>query len=304
MNHCTFKKVPRSTLLTCLLVSALACSDDSATPAETGEGADGETEAGETSTNTGTGTGETEAGETEAGETEAGETEGGETEGGETEGGETDTDGPAECEPEMPDPGWTWSIVDGEFDDIPSDVDESCLVSASPDPIVMALDCPFAQFELSFDVSPAVPLPEPGAMVQLRLHHEPGWLNWPNFWIDVEVVDGDHYSLIASSTLEPSMGAYAVPWSPSLGESDCGPFITTDPIGGEDPCGEQMAAQLGFDVDGETVLAWHGTHVATEVDGRAFEAWTSSAREYLAPPQTCDISPTWYSLVSRRAAAG
>ncbi len=33
-------------------------------------------------------------------------------------------------------------------------------------------------------------------------------------------------------------------------------------------------------------------------------ASSSAAREYLAPPEFCDVSPTWSSLVTRREGAG
>lgn len=217
-----------------------------------------------------------------------------------------DTDDEAEtgdpdpaCESEEPTGDWFLSLPDDAVfpDDIPENVDENCTVLAAPQE-ELALDCPFGEFSVILLVTPMPPLPVEGEAARVRIHHEPGWKNWPDMWIDVEVEGGDHYAFQASSALLPGQGSYEVPWAPSETTAECGPFSLGD------SCGEQVGKELGFDVDGEQVTAWHGGYASAVVDDLHFEAWINVAREYTSPPETCDFSPTWYSLVTRRQGAG
>ncbi|MCA9700829.1 MAG: hypothetical protein KC431_25095, partial [Myxococcales bacterium] len=204
------------------------------------------------------------------------------------------------CPSEAPSSGdWLFG-VDGDFpDDVPTDVDESCSVLVGAQEGELALGCPFGNLALSFYLDPAPSLPAPGTTAQLRLHHEPGWLLWPNIWISVDVDGGDLYGLQSSSVLYPVEGDYEVPGEPSVA-GICGPFLAADPFLGEDPCGPQVGQELVFVVDGEEVAAWHASHVLTSVAGRDFEVWANTAREYQAVPETCDVAPLFYSLVTRR----
>ncbi|MCA9686569.1 MAG: hypothetical protein KC457_30670, partial [Myxococcales bacterium] len=111
------------------------------------------------------------------------------------------------CPSEAPSSGdWLFG-VDGDFpDDVPTDVDESCSVLVGAQEGELALGCPFGNLALSFYLDPAPSLPAPGTTAQLRLHHEPGWLLWPNIWISVDVDGGDLYGLQSSSVLYPVEG--------------------------------------------------------------------------------------------------
>lgn len=256
---------------------ALACSNDDGTPAST---ADDES-SGETETET-----ETDESDTSDGADET-----------ETDGTDTDEPNPV-CEAEEPVGDWLFWLPDGAFpNDVPENIDESCTVIADPQN-PLAFDCPFGDFAIMLDLSPMPELPAPGAVAQVRIHHEPGWLEWPDLWLSIDVVGGDHYAFQASSVLLPQQGTYAVPWEPSETLAECGPFSLGD------TCGEQVGKQLGFVVDGEPVSAWHGGHRAATIGDREFEVWINVAREYINPSETCDFSPHWYSVVSHREGAG
>jgi hypothetical protein len=253
-------------------------------------------------------------------------TESGTTESGATESGDTSTDtmnpdtsdtqsewetgGPEEedtaedeaetgdpdpvCEAEQALGDWGLMLVDGDFpNDVPTDVDETCtVISGAADQL--ALDCPFGEFALILGLTPAPTLPEVGATAQVRIHHEGGWQNWPDLWVSVDVVDGDLFAMQASSVLLPLQGSFTVPWDPAEAGTECGPFDLLD------SCGPQVGKELAFTVDGEEVSGWHGTHTLTTVADLEFEAWINLAREYTSPPETCDFSPTFYSVVTRR----
>lgn len=211
-----------------------------------------------------------------------------------TDASESDGGEPPACGPAEPIGDWLLALGEGLVfpDDVPNDVDETCTVVAGSGPDALALDCPFAPFEVQlygFTTS----LPGVGETAQVRVHHEGGWLEWPDLWISVEVEGGDQYAFQAGSALHPSEGPYVVPWSPDASGLTCGPF--------EDICGPQQIEAIEFEVDGELVSAWHNTHESREIAGLDFEVWLLGARENLAPPETCDFSPTWYSIVTRRA---
>lgn len=211
---------------------------------------------------------------------------------------DTDTGDQPVCEGEGELPAeWYINVIDGVFPgDVPESLDEGCTVVAGAG---LRLDCPSLEFELTVTATPMPTLPEPGAQAHVRLHHEPGWLNWPDLWIDVDVEGGDQLSFQASSVLLPTQGDYATPWSPSLTQSQCGPFLLMDMIG-QDNCGEQLGYELRFNIDGEGVTAWHGTHTLADVGGGEFEAWIGASREYLDPPEFCDTSPRWFWFMTRR----
>ena len=207
---------------------------------------------------------------------------------------ETGDPEPIACEAEQPLGDWGLMLADGDFpNDVPTDVDESCTVIAGAAD-QLALDCPFGEFALILGFTPAPTLPEVGAIAQVKIHHEPGWQGWPDLWVSVDVADGDLYGMQASSVLLPLQGSFAVPWDPSEHATECGPF------GDGDPCGIQVGKELAFTVDGEEVSGWHGTHILTTVAELEFEAWINLAREYTEPPETCDFSPTYFSVVTRR----
>jgi hypothetical protein len=155
------------------------------------------------------------------------------------------------------------------------------------------------EFEILLTAMPMPALPAPGAKATVGLHHEPGWLNWPDLWISVDVEKGDAWAFGSSSILQPYQGDYTVPWDPQHTASECGPFLLEDMFG-EDGCGEQLGYEVGFEVDGETVTAWHGTHRLEDIGGSPFEVWLGASREYTNPPQTCDTSPKWFTIVTRR----
>lgn len=206
----------------------------------------------------------------------------------------SETGEPPACGPAEPIGDWLLALGEGLVfpNDVPNDVDETCTVVDGSGPDALALDCPFAPFEIQlygFTTS----LPAAGETAQVRIHHEGGWLEWPDLWISVEVEGGDQYAFQAGSALHPSEGPYVVPWSPDASGLTCGPF--------EDICGPQQIESIEFEVEGELVSAWHNTHESSEIAGLAFEVWLLGARENLAPPETCDFSPTWYSIVTRRA---
>lgn len=278
----------------------MGCADDGGADEGNDEVAATETEDGETETGTDTETGESSG--TDETETETDSTESSET----TEtGGESDTGTTGEepaCDGSDPVPAdWFIQLLEGDFpDDLPTDAEEACAILESP-ANVLRVDCPSFAFDLELTATPTPTLPAPVAMGEatVRVHHEPGWLNWPDLWIDVEVAGVERWAFTAASVLDPLEGSYAVPWSPALTGAECGPFIVTTPFG-EDSCGEQVARALEFSVDGASVEAWHATHFETSVDARAFEGWISAAREYIEPPEFCDVSPTWYSMVTRR----
>lgn len=211
----------------------------------------------------------------------------------ETDDTSSETGEPPECGPAEPFGDWLFALEDSKVfpDDVPNDVDESCLVVAGSGPDALALDCPFAAFELQL-YGITTTLPAVGDAAQVRIHHEPGWLDWPDLWIAVELEGGDRFAFQASSVLHPTQGDYLVPWSPDSSGLTCGPF--------EDFCGPQQIEALEFEVEGELVSAWHNTHASSEIAGLPFEVWLLSARENLAPPETCDFSPLWYSIVTRR----
>jgi hypothetical protein len=262
----------------------LACSSDDG-------GVDEASESGDSSSSTGTdSTGTDSTGAADSTDTNSTDTDSST----ESTGDSTDETGdPPACGPAEPLGDWLLALG-GDLvfpNDVPSDVDESCLVLAGSGPDTLALDCPFAPFEIQlYGITTSLPAPGEGA--QVRIHHEPGWLEWPDLWISVEIEDGDHFAFQASSVLHPSEGPYLVPWSPDSSGLTCGPY--------EDICGPQQIEALEFEIEGELVSAWHGTHETSEVAGLPFEVWLLSARENLAPPETCDFSPRWYSIVTRR----
>lgn len=194
----------------------------------------------------------------------------------------------------------SWLLeFEGNFpDDLPADAEETCALLDAPSTI-LAIDCPSFALALRIEVEPAPALPSAVDEAIVRLHHEPGWLNWPDLWIDVEVPEVEQWSFTAASVLQPTQGSYAAPWTPVLGEEDCGPFLIENDFG-PDNCGEQRGLAVQFEVDGAPVVAWHTMHADLEVDGRSFETWMSSAREYIEPPEFCDISPTWFYFITRR----
>lgn len=292
-------------LIPSICAFALACSDDGPSgtdEADTSESADSldsdtdpstdGTESSESAdsvdTDTDPSTDETESNESDTDTTDTDTTD------TDTETGDPD---PA-CESEEPAGDWLFSLTNGTFpDDVPADVDESCTVLADPMD-QLALDCPFGEFVLQPLLTPMPALPDPGATAQVRIHHEPGWQGWPDLWVSVDVVGGDSYSFQASSVLLPQQGDYEVPWDPTDTLAECGPFSLGD------SCGEQVGKQLSFAVDGEEVSAWHSSYTTTTIAERELEVWVSVAREYVAPPEFCDFSPLWYSVVTRREGAG
>lgn len=274
LRRALFGSIAASTLL-------LACGDDG--PASTDEAESSETDTSTTDTTDTSTTDTTEGTDT----TESTDT----TDTGETDTTET-TDGPPDCGPAEPIGDWLFMVIDGVFpNDVPNDVDESCTVVQGSEG-ALALDCPFGAFELQLLLADPPALPALGATAQVRLHHEPGWQNWPDLWIHVDVEGGDLYAFQASSALHPTQGQYVVPWEPSPTNATCGPI--------EDICGPQQVEELGFVVEGEPASAWHNAYVTTSIAEREFEVWLLAARENLEPPETCDFSPTWYSLVGHR----
>ena len=213
---------------------------------------------------------------------------------------ETDTTGSnPSCELDMLPGEWLFSIVDGDFpNDVPEDLEDECMVVAGlPDQI--HLDCVTIELTLDLPLDPKPTLPEPGSMATLRFHHEPGWLNWPDVWIDLELADGDRFTFQVSSVLVPEQGPFVVPHSPTLTRSTCGPYVAVDDFGNEDACGEQVGLELRYLVAGQQVDAWHGTYTTQLIDDRAFEVWLTGAREYLAQPEFCDIAPTLFIATTR-----
>ena len=284
-----------------LSLASAACS---AEPTPSGEGEASEA----TSENPGT---ETESGsETESSsETETESESGSESETGtDTEDSESTTeDDPSgttgeepACDGSDPEVASWLMMLDGDFpNDLPEDAEETCaLLDAGPS--ILSIDCPSFALELDILADPAPLLPGPSDEVIVRVHHEPGWLNWPDLWIDVELPGVEHWSFTSSSVLQPTQGSYAAPWDPVLGEGSCGPFLIENMFG-QDNCGEQQGYAINFEVDGAPVVAWHATHIELEVEGRSFESWMSAAREYIAPPEFCDVSPTWFYFITRRA---
>lgn len=283
-----------SLLLLCSTLLPLACAAEptpgaDAEASESSEASDSQTEESSASgTETGDGDGDA---STETGMDSESDTE--EDPSG-TSGEEPACDG---SDPEVA--SWQMSL-DGDFpNDLPEDAEESCaLLDAGPS--VLSVDCPSFALELDILADPAPALPGPRDAVIVRVHHEPGWLNWPDLWIDVELPGLERWSFTASSVLQPTQGSYVAPWSPALGEESCGPFLIENMFG-QDSCGEQLGHAVHFEVEGAPVLAWHATHVELEVGGRSFESWMSAAREYIAPPEFCDVSPTWFYFITRRA---
>lgn len=191
---------------------------------------------------------------------------------------------------------WLIQIVGGDFpNDLPTDLDEACTVGAS-DPNTLRLDCSGVSFVLDLPLSPAVTLPAVGTTVDTQLHHEPGWLGWPDLWIQLDY-DGTSMFLQQSSQLAPNSGTVTLPWSMSESRDVCGPFVMESPFG-PDPCGEQNWLSLDFDVGGETLSVLSGSHGLLELADASFQAWVGQAREYLALPKTCDISPVTFNVVT------
>lgn len=271
-------------------------------PTESGDSP--ETESGdssletETETDTETDTADTQSDEQEAeAESPEDDDEADEADEEDTAEDEAETGEPDVCEAEEALGDWGLLLAEGDFpNDVPTDVDETCTVIEGVED-QLTLDCPFGEFALILGLTPAPTLPEVGATAQVQIHHEPGWNNWPDLWVRVDVVDGDLYGLQTSSVLLPLQGSFAVPWDPAESGTECGPFDLLD------SCGPQVGKELTFTVDAEEVTGWHGTHLLTTVADAEFEAWINLAREYTSPPETCDFSPSFFSLVTRRQKA-
>ncbi|MEM7156671.1 MAG: hypothetical protein AAF799_27735 [Myxococcota bacterium] len=195
---------------------------------------------------------------------------------------------------------WLIQVIDGDFpNDLPTDLDESCTVGMGA-PGTLRLDCPSVSFALEIPMTPAVTLPAVGTTVDTQLHHEPGWLGWPDLWIQLDY-DGSSMFLQQSSQLAPNRGMLSLPWNMSESKEVCGPYEIDSPFG-PDPCGAQNWLSVDFEVGGETLSVLSGTHQLLELADASFQAWVGQAREYVALPKTCDISPVTFNVVTLHTA--